>query len=96
MMESELERAELKDFLTQTVVLDTRGPLLYLGTLDSIGEAFFTLTNADVHDMASATKSKEVYIMESAKHGVRTNRASVHVRKTQIVSISKLSDVVLY
>ena len=90
------EREELAEFLTQPVVLDTRGPLLYLGTLSAAGDCFWTLVDADVHDLTDSNTSKELYILESAKHGVRKNRTSVHVRKAEIVSISKLSDVVLY
>ncbi len=96
MTDSDTERTELADFLEQEVVLDTRGELLYVGRLTAIGDAFYTLSDADVHDLTDSNTSKEVYIMETAKHGVRTNRSSVHVRKAQVISLSKLSDVVCY
>jgi hypothetical protein len=92
----EAERESLSDVFDKDVVLDTRGPLLYIGTLKAIGVCFYTLVDADVHDIADSSTSKEVYIMEAAKHGVRKNRESVLVRKTEIVSLSLLGDVVKY
>ena len=90
------ERDELESFLTQPVVLDTRGDLIYIGDLEAVGDWFLVLTNADVHDLQSTRTSKELYVMDSAKHGVKKNRERVHVRKSEVVSISKLSDVTIY
>lgn len=95
-MADPLEQAELEDLMHREVVLDTRGPLLYLGTLASVGDCFYTLRDADVHDMQSSGASKEIYIMETAKHGIRVNRANVFVRKAEIVSLSLLADVIRY
>lgn len=90
------EREEIEALLGKGVVLDTRGPIVYLGTLSAIGEWFMTLTDADVHDLADSSTSKEVYIMETAKHGVRKNRSEVYVRKSEVVSLSALESVVRY
>ena len=90
------ETTELEALLDKEVVLDTRGPIVYLGTLEAIGEWFMTLTDADVHDLADSSTSKEVYIMETAKHGIRKNRADVFVRKSEVVSLSALEAVVRY
>ena len=93
---TQTEGEELASFLGEPVVLDTRGDLIYIGTLEKAGDWFLVLTNADVHDLQSTRTSKELYVMDSAKHGVKKNRESVHVRKTEVVSISKLSDVTIY
>lgn len=90
------ERAELAKFQDQDVVLDTRGELVYLGKLKTIGEWYFELADADVHDVNSARTSKEVYIMESAKYGLKRNRHSVHVRKSEVISLSLVSEIVEY
>lgn len=90
------DKDELTDFVDQDVVLDTRGDLIYLGRLVAVRDWFFELADADVHDLQSTRTSKELYIMESAKHGVRKNRASVMVRKVEVVSLSKLQDVIQY
>ncbi len=90
------ERDELAPFLGEDVVLDTRGELLYLGRLAHVGEWFLELADADVHDMHESRTSKELYVMDAARHGVKKNRRSVHVRKVEVISISRLSDVIQY
>lgn len=90
------EKAELNKFVGQDVVLDCRGEIAYIGRLFAVGDWFLELTDADVHDMDSSRTSKEIYVMEAAKHGIKKNRHSVHVRKTEVVSISLLQDVIQY
>jgi len=90
------DKDELADYVGHEVVLDTRGELIYIGTLATVGDWFLELHDADVHDLQETRTSKELYIMESAKHGVRTNRDKVLVRKREAVSLSKLSDVTQY
>ena len=40
----------LEPFLGQIVILDTQGPLVYIGTLRQITEGAVVLSDADVHD----------------------------------------------
>jgi small nuclear ribonucleoprotein (snRNP)-like protein len=87
---------ELDGFLNSDVVLDTRGELIYLGKLVKVMDNFYELVDADVHDVVAGRTSKELYIMDARKHGVKKNRARVYVRKVDIVSISLLSDVLEY
>ena len=54
------------------------------------------LEDADVHDVIAGRTSKEIYILESAKYGVKKNRHKVHVRKNEVVSLSALSDIIEY
>ena len=95
-MSQPTEQEELKDFVGRDVVLDTRGEIVYLGNLKAAGSWFLILDEADVHDLLDTRTSKEVYIMEAARHGIRKNRRSVHVRKSEVVSISLLEQVILY
>ena len=87
---------ELESYMDQNVVLDTRGELLYLGKLTKIFENMYELSDADVHDVVAGRTSKELYIMDARKHGIKKNRAKVLVRKVEVVSISKLADVLEY
>ncbi len=87
---------ELDGFINKDVVLDTRGAILYLGKLVHVYEHFYELADADVHDVLEGRTAKELYIMEARKHGVKKNRKSVYVRKAEIVSISRLEDVIEY
>lgn len=90
------DRDELAEFVGQDVVLDTRGELLYVGRLAKVGDWFLTLEEADVHDLPTSRTSKEVYLIEAAKYGIKKNRHGVAVRKSEVVSISLLSQVILY
>jgi small nuclear ribonucleoprotein (snRNP)-like protein len=87
---------ELDGFMGKEVVLDTRGAILYLGKLAKALDHFYELVDADVHDVVEGRTSKELYVMEARKHGVKKNRKSVYVRKAEIISISRLEDVIEY
>jgi small nuclear ribonucleoprotein (snRNP)-like protein len=93
---SNSDATELEGFLNVDVVLDTRGDIIYLGKLNKILDNFYELVDSDVHDVVVGRTSKELYIMDARKHGVKKNRARVYVRKVEIVSISRLSDVLEY
>jgi len=80
----------------QTVILDTSSQLLYIGTLRSADDHFIELVDADVHDASESATSKEVYLIESKKYGIKKNRGSVFVRASLVVSISRLEDVIEY
>jgi small nuclear ribonucleoprotein (snRNP)-like protein len=91
---SEAER--LKDYIGATVVLDTDSLHLYVGTLVSIDEEFYELADADVHDTESTSTTRDLYIINVRKYGVKKNRDRVLVRRSRVVSISKLDDVTAY
>lgn len=93
---ADAESTELEGFVGQDVVLDTRGELIYIGKLVKVLGSFYELEDADVHDVVSGRTSKELYILDARKHGVKKNRKNVYVRKVEIVSISRLSDVIEY
>ena len=66
---------DLKDLIGNQVVVDTAGPMLYIGTLKEIGRHVMVFGEVDVHDTrdARSTTTREVYIMESRKHGLQAN-----------------------
>jgi hypothetical protein len=66
---------------------------VYLGTLTEWDEKYLTLEPADVHDLRDTATSRERYILESRRHGLRANRQRVHVRWSEVVSFSALEDV---
>lgn len=86
--------AAFDTFLSHTVVLDTDGPIVYLGTLTHADEAGFVLENADVHDTRDGHATKEVYVNGASLHGISPNRRHVLVMPSAVMSISKLDDVV--
>ena len=89
-------RSDLEEYLGQQVVVDTRSTYIILGTLTAIGRDCLTLENVDVHDTTDSDSTKDHYIMESHKLGIRTNRRSVKVRLAEVISVSLLRDVEIY
>ncbi len=81
-------------FLDDQVVLDTGGPIVYLGRLVQVHQAGFVLTDADVHDCRDGHATKEVYVNEAKHHGISPNRREVFVLRSSVISLSRLSDVV--
>ena len=88
------ESEPLAPFLGQVVVLDTQGPLVYIGTLQRLTPMALVLADADVHDTNDSRASKDLYLVETRELGVRVNRGLVVVMRQQIASISLLKDVV--
>jgi hypothetical protein len=83
-------------FVGKTVVVDTDSMFVYLGTLDRVEDQFVVLKDVDAHDRRESPSTKEQYIMDTKKFGVKPNRREVSIRKQMVVSISKLDDVMGY
>ena len=78
----------------QLVVLDVASPFVVVGTLHGQDDMYLILTDADVHDLRDSNTTREAYVHESSVHGVGVNRRRVLVRRSEVVSISALEDVV--
>lgn len=85
-----------EDLVGEKVVVDTDTTKLVVGTLETAGEHFLALAEADVHDMRDSMVTTEVYTLESYKYGVRANRKRVFVRADRVVCVSRLEDVIDY
>lgn len=84
----------LDTWIGREVVLDTSGPVVYLGKLVGIEESGFVLEQADVHNVDEGHATREQYIAESCRDGIRVNRARVFVMRTVVTSVSLLADTV--
>ena len=91
-----METDAWKPLLEQAVVIDTNSQFVYLGTLAKVDDHFVLLKDVDVHDRNEGPGTKEQYVMDSKRFGIKANRKEVSVRKSLIVSVSKLDDVILY
>ncbi len=87
---------EFEKFVGHEVVIDTKTPIIYVGTLTATEEDFLVVEEVDVHDINDTQTTKELYILEAKKHGIKKNRSSVQVCLDQIVSISRLDDIIQY
>jgi len=86
--------SELGEWVGRQVVLDTAGPIVYIGTLERINREGYWLTEADVHDRNDGQASKELYVLEVSLHGIRATRGRVFVMRTVVISASLLDEVI--
>ena len=84
----------LDEFIGREVVFDVAGPYVYVGTLVDVDRRYFILDNADVHDLRDTKTTRELYVLECKRHGIRSNRKRVLVRREEIISLSALDDVI--
>lgn len=84
----------LRRMIGKPVVLDTGTPIIFIGTLDEIGEHVFVLTAADMHDCRDGHANKEHYLAEIHQDGVTVNRRQIVVMRSAIISVSLLEDIV--
>lgn len=85
--------ALLNDYLGRPVVVDLTSPYVCLGTLADADAAFLDLRDADLHDLRDGRSTREIYVFDSARLGIRRNRNRVLVRVDEVVAITLLSDV---
>jgi small nuclear ribonucleoprotein (snRNP)-like protein len=83
----------LTELVGQVVVVDMRSTFVCLGTLVAFDEAFLELRDADLHDFRDGTATREVYVYDSVRIGIRRNRARVLLRRGEVVAIARFSDV---
>ncbi len=91
-------RPTLDVFVGRCIVLDTQGPVVYIGRLEAYDERGYWLTEADVHDRNEGHSTKEKYVNDAQlleREGVRQmNRRRVFVERSAVISISALEDVI--
>ncbi|MFN0055363.1 MAG: hypothetical protein ACKV0T_24720 [Planctomycetales bacterium] len=85
----------LETLVDREVVIDVASPYVYLGRLTGYDHKYLILEEADVHDLRDTNTTREMYIVDSRKFGIRMNREKVYVRVGDIVSVSALEDVVI-
>jgi hypothetical protein len=92
-MTHESPRTVLERFLGQVVVLDLSSPYVCLGVLAQVHDDFLEITDADFHDFRDSPATREVYVYDSVRLGVRRNRGRVLVRRDQIVAVSPFDEI---
>lgn len=82
------------EFLNQIIVIDAASEFVFAGTLVGGDHRYLILADADVHDLRDSKTTRDEYVVEMRRFGIRPNRNRVHVRLDQIVSLALLNDVV--
>ena len=83
----------ITELMGRDVVLDVASQYVFVGTLVAQDHKYVILENADVHDLRDSNTARELYVLDSKRHGVRSNRQRVLVRVEELVSISALDEV---
>jgi small nuclear ribonucleoprotein (snRNP)-like protein len=86
--------SEFEKLIGQEVVLDVVSQYVYLGTLTGADDKYIVLERADVHDLRDTKTTRELYVLDSRRYGIRSNRDRVLVRLDEVVSQSALTDVI--
>ena len=86
--------AALKPLIENSVVLDLASPYVIVGKLRGADAAYYIIEDADVHDLRDTTTTRELYVLDTKRHGVNVNRRRVLVRRSDVVGLSLLSDVI--
>jgi small nuclear ribonucleoprotein (snRNP)-like protein len=83
----------LTPLIGQIVVVDLKSTYVCLGTLVACDERYLELHDADLHDFRDSPATREVYVYDSARLGIRRNRARILIRQDDIVAISAFADI---
>jgi hypothetical protein len=86
----------LLNLLKKQIVVDTRSPWIYIGTLAEVQADCLLLTHVDVHDSGETSTPKERYVLDSSQTGIHANRHSVYVNLEYVVSVSLLAEVIKF
>lgn len=84
----------LDEFLNEKVVIDLHSTYVCMGTLTKLDEHLLEVKNADFHDLRDTDTTRENYVAASAATGIKRNRKRVIIFRSEVVAISRLSDVV--
>lgn len=89
-----LDRSErLTQLVGQILVIDLSSTYVCLGRLIGFDREFLELADADLHDFRDSPATREVYVYDSVRLGIRRNRARVLLRVTEIVAITRYADI---
>jgi hypothetical protein len=83
----------LEPLIGEIVVVDMSSPYVCLGRLAGLDHDFLDLRDADLHDFRDSTKTREVYVYDSARLGIRRNRSRILIRRSEVVAITRFSDI---
>ena len=84
----------LDEFVGEKIVVDLHSEYVCLGTLKKFDNHFLDLRNADLHDLRDTDTTRENYVVDSKRTGIKRNRKRVLIIRTEVVAVSRLDDVV--
>ncbi|HEX3314476.1 MAG TPA: hypothetical protein VHR72_06255 [Gemmataceae bacterium] len=76
------------------VVIDLRNGFVCLGTLSAADARFLELVEADFHDLSDTQTSRENYIVDSKRTGIKANRKRVLLVLNEVIAVTRFGDVI--
>jgi small nuclear ribonucleoprotein (snRNP)-like protein len=92
-MQSRTPSALFETLRGQVVVVDLKSTYVCLGTLASADEHFLELLDADLHDFRDSVATREIYVYDSVRYGIRRNRSRVLLRQDDVLAITRMADI---
>lgn len=86
----------LEPLLGKVVVVDLISTYVCLGTLTGCDALFLELSDADLHDFRDSPATREVYVHDSVRLGIRRNRARVLIRRDEVAAITRFDDIATF
>lgn len=83
----------LSELIGQVVVIDCRSSYVCLGQLVGFDRDYLDLRDADLHDFRDSQATREVYVYDSVRFGIRRNRSRVLLRRDEVVAITRFADI---
>jgi len=84
----------LEELVGKKVVVDLEDRFVCLGTLQRFDEHFLELRNADLHDIRDTQTTRELYVADSRGTGIKRNRKSVFLLRSQMIAIAAFESIV--
>ncbi len=76
-----------------TVVVETVGPLTYIGRCHEIDDENVVLIDVDVHEDGPDGRSKDEFIQKAARVGVWTKHKHLVVPVAEVTSVRRLGEI---
>lgn len=76
-----------------TVVVDTKGPRVWVGRCDDMDDHEVVLLDAAEHEDGQDGRSKEQYVQQAALYGIWKKHERVTIPRAEVVSVTRLGDV---
>lgn len=92
-MSDMISSASLDALIGQIVVLDLRAPYVCIGRLETADALHYGLADADLHDFRDSAVTREIYVYDSVRLGIRRNRKHVWVNRSEVVAMTRFSDI---
>lgn len=82
----------VEDLHGMTVVVETKGPRLFVGRFDQAMGEHYLLHDADVFEEAPGGPTRAEYLAKAAAYGVWAKEKDCYVTQADVASIRRLSE----